>query len=185
MLTLQQIIDEADAMVPNEFDLATKVSWLNNINQDFFNVVKIPAVTTFTTSTASTYTLPNDVRMKNVDKVIVGSMQYRSFPEDDVQPLQNYWTFNDSTHVLTLSPAPYKTNLSGIVRYHRIATTTFLSSNMSAIPDAPEEYHWTFIPALCEQICLAMDDPKMANFNQQYTSAWNVAALNYQAGGTP
>lgn len=183
-LTIQQIIDEADAIVPNEIALAMKVSWLNNPNSDFFNVVKIPKIARFNTvKDQATYTLPSDVRGKNIDLVNVGLLTHQDLDTDSVKPLQNFFTYDDSTKTLTLNPVPYDNGLSGIVRYHKIATTTFLSSNMNAVPDAPEEYHWTFVPALCEYICLAMNDPKASTFAAQYTSAWNVAAQNYQRGG--
>ena len=186
MLTLQQIIDEADVIVPNGYTDADKISWLNHINQEFFNVVKIPKVHTFTTTTADEYTLPNDVRAKNIDLLEVGLIKYRNLLKEDVNPTENFFTFDDTTFKLTLSPVPYKTGLKGIVRYQRIATTTFTTSSLNANPDAPAEYHWTYVPALCEQICLATDDGvKAANFAQQYLSAWNAAAQNYQQMLTP
>lgn len=183
-LTLQQIIDEANAIVPNEFDVPTQVLWINNINNEFFNVVKIPKIASFTTTKdLATYTMTADVRMKNIDIVMTGLLQYRSLDEDNVVPTQNWYDFDDTTNLLTLNPAPYQNDITGILRYHRIATTTYTSSNLSAVPDAPDEYNWTYVAALCEYICLAMDDPKAASFNAQKTTAWSVAVQNYQSGG--
>jgi len=39
-----QIIFEANTFVPNECTNTDRVSWLNNINQDFFNFVKITKI---------------------------------------------------------------------------------------------------------------------------------------------
>jgi hypothetical protein len=175
-------MDEADEIVPNEYGTPMKTSWLNDINQDFFNVVKIPKIAKFTTTTSATYTLSSDVREKNIDLVNVGLLRYKSFARDDVPPLHNGYYFDDSTYVITLSPPPYMAGLESIVRFRRRATSTFLSSNLAASPDAPEEYHWTYVPALCEYICLAMDDPKAASFNAQKTAAWNSAAADYRGG---
>ncbi|MNW68877.1 hypothetical protein D3C74_477610 [compost metagenome] len=65
----------------------------------------------------------------------------------------------------------------------RIATTTFTTANLINVPDAPEEYHWTYIPALAAYLANTQDDGvKAANYENQYKSAWNVAAQNYQGG---
>lgn len=182
MLTIQEIITEADILVSNALAVADKVVWLNQINQDFFNAVKIPKVARFTaTSNQADYTLPNDVRAKNIDLVEVGILKYRDLQTDTVSPLQNTFSYDDSTYNLNLSPAPYQNGLRGIVRYHRIATTTFTSANLTASPDAPEEYQWTYIPALASWMANSQDDfVKGTNYDGQYKAAWNVAAQNYQ-----
>ncbi|MEF3306684.1 phage adaptor protein [Paenibacillus sp. GYB003] len=184
MLTLQQIIEEAYQLVPNAQTEGQEVIWLNAINQDFFNVVKIPKIYRFTTSSAGTYTLPTDVRQKNIDKVNVGVLKYRDLDNENVLPLQNAYNFDDGTKQLTLTPAPYTGGLTVTVRYYRIATTTFTTSNLNAVPDAPEEYQWTYIPALAAYLAQTIDDDtKAANFENQVRSAWNVAAQNYVGTG--
>lgn len=183
-MNLQQIINEADILVPNEVPIADKVVWLNAINQDFFNVVKIPKMAWFDSIAGqNVYELPADVRMKNTDMCMVGMTQYRSIQNENVTPLQNSYLIDDETHTLILTPAPYQSDMQGLVRYRRIATTTFNSSNLTAAPDAPEEYHWTFIPALASYIANTQDDGvKAGNYESQYKAAWNVAAQNYQVG---
>lgn len=186
MLTLQQIIDEADVLVPNSYTPADKVSWLNAINQEFFDVVQIPDVALFTTvANQASYVLQNTIRAKSIDKVHVGMLIYRSLLYEDVQPAQNNWTFNDTTFTLTLTPAPYQTGLQGKVRYHRVATTTFLSGNLNVSPDAPPEYHWIYTLGLCSKIAKAMDDiAKANNYASEYNNALSVAAQNYQKMGS-
>lgn len=180
MLTLQQIIDEAYTLVPNEVDTADQVVWLNSINQEFFNVVKIPKIFRFTTTTSGEYTTSTDVREKNIDYVQIGLLRYISLDEDNVAPLQNVYSYEDATNKLTLSPVPYNSGLQGILRYRRIATTTFVSNNLGVSPDAPDEYHWTFIPALASYLANTQHDAaNAANYEAQYRSAWNSAAQDY------
>lgn len=181
-LTLQQIISEADILIPNVLPTADKVVQLNSINSDFFNVVKIPKIARFIgISNQANYILGSDVRAKNIDLVDYGVLKYRDLQTDDVAPLQNTFSFDDNTSSLTLSPAPYTNGLQGIVRYHRIATTTFTSGVLTAVPDAPEEYHWTYIPALAAWMAQTQDDMgKATSYEAQYRAAWNTAATNYQ-----
>jgi hypothetical protein len=182
-MNISEIINEADMLVPNEVPVADKVVWLNALNQDFFNVVKIPKVAQFDCVAGETdYTLPADVRQKNIDLVLIGPSKYRSLDREDVTPYQNAFAYDDTTKTISLYPAPYA-DLRGFLRYHRIATTTFLSTALSVPPDAPEEYHWTFIPGLAAMLANSQDDAvKASNYENQYKAAWNVAAQNYQAG---
>ena len=185
MLTLQQIIDEAATLVPNEVPIANQIIWLNSINGDFFNKVKIPKIEEFiTVKGQKNYTLPIDVREKNVDLVMCGVLKHRRLQSDDVSPLQNSFAFNDTSHALTLYPPPYADNLIGTIRYHRIATTTFLSSNLAAVPDCPEEYQWTYFVALASYLADTLDDSENAsNYSTQYLTAWNAAQIEYQGVG--
>lgn len=183
-LTLQQIITEADILAPNGVGTADKVLQLNAINGDFFNVVKIPATHRFAGDVAQTdYTLPAAVREKNIDLVQIGLLTYRNLQREAVAPTDITFSFDDASHTLTLSPAPYQSGLQGIVRYHRIATTTFTSDNLAASPDAPEEYHWSFVLGLAAKLAAAEDDAaKAANYEAEKLAAWNTAAQNYQTG---
>lgn len=182
-MNIDQIISEADLLVPNDVPVADKVIWLNMFNQDFFNVVKIPKVTQFDcVAGQANYTLAADVRQKNIDLVLVGPSQYQSLQRENVTPFQNAYSYDDTTKSLSLHPAPYDA-LRGFLRYHRIATTTFLSTALSVPPDAPDEYHWTFVSALASMLANSQDDSvKASNYENQYKAAWNVAAQNYQAG---
>lgn len=186
MLTLQQIIDEADILAPNNgLDTANKVLQLTILNREFFEIVKIPKIQNFVSTAASTVVLANDVREKNIDYVQLGFLRYRSLDGDDVRPLQNVFAFDDVTHTLTLSPAPYQSGLQGIVRYRSIGTATFTSGNLSAAPEAPEEYHGSFIPALASYLAAAIDDAdKATKYEAMYKADWNAAAQAYAAGRT-
>ncbi|MFR9710736.1 hypothetical protein ACL02P_15310 [Paenibacillus sp. MB22_1] len=183
-MDIQSIIAEADLLVPNEIPEADKLLWINSINQDFFNVVKIPKIARFAcVASQADYILPDDVRSKNIDLLMVGLFRYQSLESDLVIPTQNMYSFDDVSHTLSLFPAPYSSDQQGVLRYRRIATTTYTTSNLTAAPDAPEEYHWTYIPALAVFLALAQDDGvKAANYEAQYKSAWNAAAQNYQNG---
>ncbi|MNM10426.1 hypothetical protein D3C81_205510 [compost metagenome] len=183
-MNIGEITGEADLLVPNEVPAVDKLLWINAINHDFFNVVKIPKLARFScVADQQDYILPNDVRAKNIDLLMIGLFRYQSLDAETITPTQNAYSFDDVTHKLSVYPAPYSSDLQGTLRYMRIATTTFTSSNLLLQPDAPEEYHWTYIPALAAYLANTQDDGvKAANYENQYKSAWNVAAQNYQGG---
>ncbi|OKP81642.1 hypothetical protein A3842_11225 [Paenibacillus sp. P3E] len=180
-MNLTDIISESDLLVPNEVPLADKIIALNSINQDFFNAVKIPRVLSLTpVKDQAAYTISTEVRLKNIDLVMVGIIKYKELIPGTTNPLQNTYTFDDTSHVLTLRPAPYASGLQGVLRYSRIATTTFTSSVLTAVPDAPEEFHWTYYVGLAAFLANAMDDTgKAATYESQYLNAWAQAAAQY------
>ena len=182
-LTLQDIIDEANTLVPNDVPTAQQVIWLNALNQAFFNVVKIPKITNFTTTAAASYTLPTDVQERNISLVFCGVLKYLSLQEDPIAPLQNAYTFDNSTSTLTLIPAPYKAGLTGSVRYDQIATTTFTSGNLTVSPDVPSEWQYSLILGLASYLANTQGQSALGqNYDMQMHAIWNVASQQYRDG---
>lgn len=179
-MNIQEIISEADILVPNAVDRAQKIMWLNVINTDFFNVVKIPTTIKFTaTAGESNYSIPG-LSEKDIDRVSVGVFWYTKLNYDELTT-QSYFTYDNDT--LTLEPAPFRASV-GLVRARKSATTTFTTGELTAQPDVPKEYHWTLIPALASYLANTEDDSvKANNYESQYKAAWNVASQNYQVEG--
>lgn len=181
MLTLQEIINEVDTLVPNTIENAKKVTWLNAINNEFFEVVKIPTIHQFTVSVGtSEYTLPNDVRSKNVVRVQIDSAYHLSMQYEQVNPGHNFWSMDDVTRKLQLNPTPSVAGKVGIVTYNKIGTTTFTTTNLTVKPDAPEEYHWIYVLGLSEQVAKAMNDVTLANnYGNDFREHLVIAQQNY------
>lgn len=182
-MDLTTIIAEADIRVPNVFSSAQKVDWLNHINGLFFEVVKIPKVATFNTVAGTpSYSIAGGVKEKNITKVQVGNGNFKSLSYEEVNPGNNYFIFNDGSNQITLSPVPTRAQ-SGYVRYDSAATTSFVSTSLTAKPDAPEQYHWIYILGLCEHIAKAMNDVSLANnYAQEFQANLLMAQQNYARG---
>lgn len=184
-MDLEAIIGDADTLIPSNYEDADKVIWLNEINHDFFEKVKIPLTVNFTTvKDQAAYSLNSNVRAKNIDYVKVGTSLYLNFFFENVSPGTNYHTFDEDTEKITLDPAPARSGVSGTVRYFKIATTTFVTANLDQqSPDAPTEYHWIYTLGLCQKIAEAMDDiAKATNYGNRYNAAIAVAQQNYGQG---
>lgn len=180
-MNLQEIMDEANVLVPNSFTTAQKISWLNELNRTFFEVVKIPLLHFFSaTAGTSSFTMPSTITVRNVDRVMVGTLIYRSFQMEDVPPGNAGWSLDETTYALTLHPAPSTTE-SAYVRFMRAAATTYTTTTpASQTPEAPTAYHEFYIYGLAEKMALSMDDTAKANnFGQQYRSLLVVAQSNY------
>lgn len=180
-MDLQTIINEADLRIPNPFSQENKVDWLNEVNQEFFEVVKIPAVSTFSTlADVADYAVDANVRARNVAKVQVGNTTYKSFLYERTKPGEQFWTLDEATGQMTLNPAPLQAK-TGNVLYFKIPTTTFVSTNLAAEPDAPKEYQWLYVLGLCERIAKAMNDTDLANnYAADYRGNLGIAQQNYQ-----
>lgn len=181
MLTLQQIINEVDTLVPNPFDVTKKVTWLNELNKDFFEIVKIPLVYQFTTTSGQpNYTLPSEIKSQHIKRVLLKYTIYNSMQYEDANPGHNFWIVDDTTKVLTLNPTPSLAGDKVIVRYNKTSKTTFLPSGLSVTPDAPEEYHWAFVLGLCERVAQGLNDVTLANnYGSDYRSFLSIAQQNY------
>lgn len=180
-LTLRNLIDEADIRVPNAFPDAQKVDWLNEVNAEFFDIVKIPKVTTIVTDgAASSFTIPTDCVEKNIIKVVLGSNYYRSMIYEDITAAQNYY-YIDNTGKISFTPKPPLG--SAIVVYNQIQTTSFISTTLTAIPDAPSEYHWIYILGLATRIAKSMNDVNLANnYENDFKSNLAIAQQNFSRG---
>jgi hypothetical protein len=180
-MDLQTIIDEADVRVPNAFSADQKVDWLNEVNYEFFDVVKIPKSTTIFLTGAGNYSVPNDVREKNIRKVVVGSTYYRSMIYEDITASFNYFTVDETTNLITFVPSPSTGN--AVIVYNQMGVTPFVSGSLSVQPIAPTEYHWIYVLGLCARVAKAMNDVGLANnYESDYKNNLSVAQQNYIRG---
>lgn len=181
-MNLQTIIDEADVRIPNAFSSDQKVDWLNEVNYEFFDIVKIPKVyNTTANGVTNTFTLSNDAREKNIRKVVAGSNYYRSMVYEDITAAFNYFTLDDTSFTLTLTPQPPSGPL--IVVYDKQATSAFSSGTLTASPEPPVEYHWIYVLGLCARIAKAMNDVSLANnYENDYKNNLSIAQQNYVRG---
>lgn len=179
-MDLKTILEEADIRVPNAFSPAQKVDWLNEVNYEFFDIVKMPKVVKIASEPATTdYMLPFDCRKKNIRKVVVGSTYYRSMDYEEITAGYNWYTFDDPTHYLLLSSVP-QIGQDVIVVYDIANTTPFLATNMLDEPQAPPEYHWIYILGLCTRIAKAMNDVVLANnYDNDYKGNLAIAQQNF------
>lgn len=181
MKTVQQVINEADLLVPNVNTIQQKIDQLNNITNEFYNNVKIPEHTFFNVIKNQTnYTITGaKIKEKDIENVQVGFLNYRSNEHADTFNTGNRFTFNDSTNELVITP-PYTKNDTGIIRHYRCKNKTYTSDNMNEEIDAPEEFQQTFVNALASWIALTQDDITRASiYEANYRSTWNAASQNY------
>lgn len=178
-MNLQMIMDEADIRVPNAFPTDQKVDWLNEVNNEFFDVVKIPKAYTASLTGTPTITVPTDVREKNIRKMVVGSNYYRSMIYEDITAAFNYYTLDEATNVLTFKPTP-PTGQTAILVYDKISVTPFVVGSLTTEPEAPKEYHWLYILGLCVRIAKAMNDAGLANnYENDFKNNLAIAQQNF------
>ncbi len=181
MLTVQEAINEVDALVPNTFDVPKKVGWLNTLNKEFFEVVQIPAIHQFvTTAGQSTYPVNTKIMSHKVDSVRVGSSFYESMQYEDVQPGHNHWIIDDAIQELSLYPPSAITGERGVLKYTKLSATTFTTGSLTAVLEAPKEYHWAYVLGLAERVAKAMNDVTLANnYGNDYRSQLLLAQQNF------
>lgn len=178
-MDIQTIMNEADTRVPNIFTAAQKVTWLNEVQNEFFDIVKIPKVHTLQVDgVLNNFNVPASVREKNIRKVMVASGHYRSMAFDNVTPAHNYYTFDETTKMLGFFPRPAAG--SAVIVYDIAPTTSFVATTLTAEPEAPKEYHWLYILGLCVRIAKGMNDVGLANnYENDFKNNLAVAQQNF------
>lgn len=181
-MNLQTIMDEADIRVPNAFPSDQKIDWLNEVNYEFFDVVKMPKSTSVVLDgVATTFTVPTDLREKNVRKVVVGSNFYRSMVYEDITAAFNYYTIDETLNKITFAPKPAAG--TAVIVYDKMGVTPFLSTALTIAPDAPVEYHWLYVLGLCVRIAKAMNDVNLANnYENDFKNNLSIAQQNFLRG---
>lgn len=180
-MDLKTIIEEADIRVPNAFAEAQKVDWLNEVNNEFFDIVKIPKVFTYTVPATppATITAPDDMREKNIRRVVTGSTFYRSMVYENITTSFNYYVLDEASKALTLEPMA-KANGKVTIIYDQIAKTPFVATTLTAEPEAPKEYHWLYILGLAVRIAKAMNDASLANnYENDFKNNLAIAQQNF------
>lgn len=181
MLTLTQIIEEVDALVPNSFDVDKKILWLNELNKEFFEVVQIPLIHQFASVAGKkVYSIDPKIRSNKVDAVRVAQTFYQSMQYEDVGPGHNFWVIDDETQELILEPVTPIDGQLGVVKYTKVPQTTFVKTELTVTPDAPPEYHWVYVLGMCERTAKAMNDVSLANnYAVDYRNQLSLAQQNF------
>lgn len=184
MKTIQQIVDDADKLVPNVVPVQDKVAQINNIERDFYANVKVPDVHYFNfTKGQSTYNLTGtDLKSKDIEVIQTSVLNYRQDKNTGTFNTNNKFTFNDNTKELKLSPAPTFSG-EGRVMYYKNSTSNYTMSDLNTVINIPEEFQQTIIYALCAWVALTQDDISKATVHEtKYRSDWNAASQNYAGG---
>lgn len=181
-MDLATIISEADIRVPNAFPTDQKIDWLNEVNYEFFDIVKIPKVSSVAVDgVASQFTVPTDLREKNIRKVVVGSNYYRSMIYEEITGAFNYYTIDEATNKINFFPKP-AVGTATIV-YDTMGVTPFVVGTLTATPVAPTEYHWIYVLGLCVRMAKSMNDAGLANnYENDYKGNLAIAQQNYVRG---
>ena len=183
MKTVQEVINEADILVPNVLSNAQKVEQLNNITNEFYNNVKIPNSISFPMPTNSAIVPANDIKEKDIEVVQIGFLNYRDNNKAGTFNTGNRFTFDDNSKVLTVYPR-YPKEEQCIIRYYKSKSKIYRTSLINEEIDAPVEFQQSFVSALAAWIALTQDDiAKSSVYESQYRSVWNAASQNYGGAG--
>lgn len=179
MKTVQQVINEADILVPNVLSVQQKLDQLNNITNEFYNNIKVPSVIIFPMISNPIEVPVNDMKDKDINYIQVGYMIYKNDDHVGTFNTGNRFDYNNTSKLLTLRPS-YKKGSDCVIRYYKSRSKTYTISTLDTDIDAPSEFQQSFVPALAAWIALTQDDISRSSiYEAQYRSVWNAASQNY------
>lgn len=177
--TVQQVINEADILVPNVLSVQQKLDQLNNLTNEFYNNVKVPSVISFSMENGTEVVPVYDMRDKDINYVQAGFLVYKNDDHVGTFNTGNRFDYDNETRTLTLKPS-YPKAVECVVRYYKSQSKIYTTSNLDTDIDAPSEFQQSFVPALASWIALTQDDISRASvYEAQYRSVWNAASQNY------
>jgi hypothetical protein len=145
-MTLQEILDDIDARLPNTFTPAQKVLWMNNkLDKIWPHVVFADSYEFNTIENTQAYELPGYIKLQYIENVFVSkstvidsSTEFQEYFYSSPNKVLSGYKFFDSLGSLGLHPVP---DASGyLVRIKMKAKPTKLSAgSLGSIPEFDEE----------------------------------------------
>lgn len=165
-MTLQEILDDVDARVPNSVPIAQKVKWINQVQRQLYRDYPLPeAVRWFlTTSGLAFYELPEDCVEGRITHVVVEGKEY-PYRESYEPSMLRFWTIVSGS--LVLNPVP--DGQYNVLVFYRRRPKDLSPDNLTETPNFPEDYHELLVLGCAKRVAQAMRDVELANnFEMDY-----------------
>lgn len=147
--TLQDFVDEVDALFPNQFTDAQKVNWLNNFQHQYFEWLTKEAVYEFTTvSSQEAYALPStDVTFDLINSLYISEstvatisstsvlQQYSLVGRDNYKAAYCFFQDEEEFSLYPIPTAEYPGKM-----YYQARPTEFASTTMTATFNINEDW---------------------------------------------
>jgi len=179
-VNVQQILDRVDLLIDNDISNAQKVTTLNEISRQLFRKFPVPdKFIKFTTTDIPFYTLPDDVAEDRIKYLVIDGRRYNFVDPNDPTPPSRFCMV--VTEGLFIHPnEPDKT----AVLYYKPRHVELSSSNLSAVPSFPEDYHEILVYGLAKWIAGIQRDVDMVNnFQREYDEVLNDARSGLEKKG--
>lgn len=137
-MKLSEILEQVDIMVPNSLTTSLKISWINQIQNEFYRDYPVPdASYAFTTvPSEQIYTLPDDCAENRITSIVIDNLAYTYAASDLPTLLQRYWTI--VAEQLLIYPIPTKECSSFI--YYRQRPSTLTEDDLDNEPTFPADF---------------------------------------------
>lgn len=172
MATLQQLINDIDARLPNTFTTTQKIGWFNDLQKEIDkDKTNEQIYEFFTVAGQAIYPLPNDCTIEllkyvgiakdltDTDRTSFDEYTFKGMNEE--LDTNNYY---DATNgLIGFYPAPDTDGYSIRLIYRR-KSKEFSESDLTLVPDLKEKYHNIFKYDAMQIIASAMKDSEIANY---------------------
>ncbi len=199
-LTLQQIIDMADARVPNTETDANKVLFLNELQNTLYSKflapIKIDQIPTV--ADQAPYSLPSYLKPDRIITVVIldadstNPVTYDRRSISDELTSRCYYTFDgDGVDMINIYPEPTVTGKL-ITIFFADGPNALSSSDMTTVPRFFPDYHLLLVYGLAAELARIQNDATKANnlqaqFDELLTEAekqTNDTGVPYSVPGT-
>lgn len=172
MSTLQQLINDIDARLPNKFTTAQKVAWFNDLQREIDKDKTSEQIYEFfTVEGQSIYSLPSDCTIEllkyvgiSQDQNVTDSTSFTQYTFRGMNEELDGTNYFDATNgLIGFYPAPDTSGYSIRLIYRR-KSQELSASDLSVIPSLKEKYHNIFKYDAMQIIASAQKDTEVANY---------------------
>jgi hypothetical protein len=183
-VTIGQLIAEIDSVMPNRISTSTKILWANREQQKLYDLYSPVVIDTQlkTIQYQNEYQLPTNIKLENIQKVLVGSLEvsYNEFGDETLFPY--YYEYVDPGY-LVLSPIPETADLS--IAIHHTGRPITLAAETTEV-QLPEPYHEVIIESMYIRIAKSLEDIDLVNAHTiDYNNALSDAMLSHYNEDNP
>lgn len=159
-MKLSEILEQVDIMVPNSLSLPLKISWINQIQSEFYRDYPIPDATHAFETIPGTqvYPLPEDCAENRITSVVIDDRIYPYAAGDLPSTQIRYWTI--VAEQMMIYPEPKKT-MSGFI-YYRPRPPQLTEDDLDEEPLFPSDFQEMLVLGCAARVAKTMPETKDA-----------------------
>lgn len=184
-MNLQQILNEVKLLTPVSADVTDDqlVLRINQVQRKLFRELVLPdkMVRFSSTPTVPFYDLPADCTEDRIKSILVDGQDYSLVSNEENKPPLLFSTV--IVNKLYLYPNP--SNVVDVLIYYRPRYMDMNTSNLSAVPDLPEDYHELLVFGCAQWVAGTQRDVDMVNNMQAEFDSLLQEAKKYFRQVTP
>lgn len=168
-MNLRDILQDVDAIIPNQITAAIKVRWINQIQRQLYREIPFQeAIYPFQVECdRQFYTVPSDCRIDTIRAIVIDEVSYDKEKMRNGQPSPYFW--EEVAGTIMIYPVP-KSESTGYI-YYRNVPKELMPNKLDDTPELPDDYHQILVDGCISRVAKAEGDSQRSTvFDDSYNA---------------